>query len=238
MAANRERETSSATAYKQSAVLPRRLPQTSRTPPNRCGVRRFQLWQSSYAERRDARPARAVKDPPPPAFSVIPIERRSTPPSALIFPLLQLWEHVTLHPKSVQRLSGFCRIPRRITSMDRRFDAFIKNYMMKDGKYISPRLRAAIALTDRLRSNASLQIEDHVPEFSQRARRLAGRTSLSSDFSAEIHDWGQALLDQFSKTSIARKTKPTAAMPTSWANRCGSIDCGFVRPTAAKPAAN
>ncbi len=88
-------------------------------------------------------------------------------------------------------------------------DSFLQQHMRKGGRFVPARLQAALALLERLREDASLDLHDHLASkgssglashetFGNRAHERWNIQAINKNHgrrSSSLQDWGQALLD-------------------------------------------
>ena len=88
-------------------------------------------------------------------------------------------------------------------------DDFLKKHMKKGGRFVPARLQAALALLEKLRDKASLNLQDHLASrgssgleshetFGNRAHERLGIQPINKNHgrrSSNLQDWGQDLLD-------------------------------------------
>jgi len=96
-------------------------------------------------------------------------------------------------------------------------DDFLKKHMKKGGRFVPARLQAALALLEKLRDKASLNLQDHLASkgssgleshetFGDRAHKRWGLKPINKNHgrrSSSLQDWGQDLLDMLKKTGFA-----------------------------------
>lgn len=109
-------------------------------------------------------------------------------------------------------------------------DAFVRANMLKGARLSPPRLRAALALLERLRQQPSLKLTDHIPATkfnrTQTLNYLAGRVArrlelngldrYCGQWSSKISTWGQQLLDGLDDAGFLKASEDS---------RSAIIDC-------------